>query len=91
MAKKMTRTFTDYKATVLKIAKVNGVYTVEEIGSVVYTDTATTPTEARKALTEKGYKVPRGTEVEIVEIGKHTYEWNLDDIMQFAHEVEVEQ
>ena len=88
MAKKITRTFTTYRATALKVAKVNGTYKVEEIGSVEYTGMATTPTEARKALAAAGFNVPRGTEVDIAEVKTTLYEWDLDDIMPFAHVVE---
>lgn len=56
--------------------------------------THATKTDARKALQANGYVVPKGTEVQVTELGSKVYAVELEQFMAIATEVsaaEVEQ
>ena len=75
MAKKITRTITMYKATAYKEEwSEDGSGMRVPYASCEYADVSTTTAEARDALKKAGYKVPRGTHIQIDEIG-HKRVW----------------
>lgn len=91
MAKQITRTVTIYKVSASKEVWSKGVGRLEEFASVEIEGTSLTRTEARAALIAAGYKVPRGTHIEIEEISNALYTMPLDFFMANAVKVDETQ
>lgn len=85
----ITRTITTYKVAAYKVAWKNGKPVVELVGETTYAATATTKTEARKALADAGFKTARGMEIVIEEIAKQVYAMPVEQFMELAKPVEA--
>lgn len=88
MAKQITRTVSIYKVSAAKEVWNKGVGRREEFASVEIEGTSLTRTEARAALIAAGYKVPRGTHIEIEEVAHALYTMPLDFFIANAVKVE---
>lgn len=88
MAKMFTRTVTTWKATAYTIDVKDGKPNVKTIGSVEYVSASTSKTEARSALINAGFSIPRGTTVEFAKVSEETYGMSVDEFMLYAHRIE---
>lgn len=81
-----TRTLTTYKATAYKTVTdlATKTATVQEIGEVQFVGTTPTKTDARRAFQEEGIALPKGTEIEIVELKKELWGCTIEEFLEVA-------
>lgn len=80
----ITRTIETYKATAVKLSFKDGQPHADVIGTAEFHGTHATKAEARKALKEAGFEMPRGTEVTIEVVASEVYGCSFEDFMAIA-------
>ena len=83
-----TRTITTFEAKAYRLFLEDGTPKVEELGKAVFMGTAANRTDARKALADAGYAIPKGATIEITPVEEVVYGCTIEDFMSVAHPVE---
>lgn len=86
----LTRTLTKFRATAYEV-KANldeGTATVEKLHEVTFMGTSASKTDARKAFSEQGYTIARGTEIKIEEVEKTLYGCTVEEFLEIAQPIE---
>lgn len=80
----ITRTIETYKATAVKLSFKDGQPHADVIGTAEFHGTHATKGEARKALKDAGFDVPRGTEITIEVVASEVYGCTFEEFMAIA-------
>lgn len=83
-----TRTITTYQASAYRLFIKDGSAQKEELGSCTFECTTPSKTEARKALQDMGYAIPKGAAIDISPVESVTYGCTIEDFMSVAHPIE---
>ena len=86
----LTRTLTKFRATAydVKADLDAGTAEIQKIADVTFMGTSATSTDARRAFTDQGYTIARGTKIKIEELEKTVYGCSIEDFLEIASPIE---
>lgn len=87
MATMFTRTVKLNKATAMQLAMEDGKPVAQVIAECEYVAATDNENEARKALKDSGFKIPRGSLVNVETLSEDVYACTIEQFLAIAHRV----